>query len=101
MASSKKGGAQARSEGSVFYRWPTVLVTFLVLVNLVLGIVIVNLFIELKKPTSVYNLDISIDSEVASDVLNAATKAKFSAVCVNAGTNSVYDISEFYNLNSR
>ena len=82
-------------------KWFNGLVALLLLINLTLGIVIVNLFIELKKPTEVYNMDISIENAAASDVSNAVTKAKFSAVCVNAGSSSVSTISEFYHLSSR
>ncbi|MBO4569656.1 MAG: trypsin-like peptidase domain-containing protein [Clostridia bacterium] len=82
-------------------RWFNGLVALLLLINLTLGIVIVNLFIELKKPTEVYNMDISIENAAASDVSNAVTKAKFSAVCVNAGNSSVSTVNEFYHLSSR
>ncbi|MCR5553529.1 MAG: S1C family serine protease [bacterium] len=82
-------------------RWFNGLVALLLLINLTLGIVVFNLFIELKKPTEVYNMDISIENAAASDVSNAVTKAKFSAVCVNAGNSSVSTVNEFYHLSSR
>ena len=102
QTSAAKNSEQGKNDGGSFFgRWSSLLVTFLILLNIVLGVVVVNLYVELKKPTSVYNMDITIDSQVASDVLNAATKAKFSAVCVNAGNSSISTYSEFFTLTSR
>jgi len=92
--------SQKHGAGGMSKLW-AVLLSVMVLMNVLLGGVVIKLFQEVQKPTNVYNMDVSIDSAAASDVLNAVTKAKFSAVCVNVGSSSVSSLNAFYNLTSR
>ena len=89
--------SRGSSSGRAPSRWQTLLISFLIIINLAFGGVMVTLINRLNKPTAINNLDVKINSVVASDILNAATKAKFSAVCVNVGNRRISTITEFYN----